>query len=130
HDMDSVDTCRTDLTNHIRSAVSNPADADNPVSTTIDLISLKSSDPASANIVSYMADMFQTVFYRIDMLQATLYRPTLGPWIGPGASALFRNLLDSITLRKGERPTRARLQAAERAAQQLGHFLRDILIIA
>lgn len=71
HDLDSVARCRAELAKQMSSAESNPGDADNPISVTLELQSLRGSENPADQRSAEIIELLYTVIARVDAIGDT-----------------------------------------------------------
>jgi hypothetical protein len=108
HDLDSVARCREELVSQIRSVEKNPSDVDTPISTAIDLQSLRQSENPVERSNAEILSMLQ----ELRAMLADSRPPRVLPGLVEELLMLFSRLRGLLDVPEGEQPDPERFEEA------------------
>lgn len=119
-DLDSVAQCKVDLVGQIRSVEKDPTKVDTPISTAVDLQSLRQSEnpleKSNAKILSMLSDL-RNIVVGLDKNLPRSGRMSNREFTG--VQMAVRDMDRALTLREDEQPTKTRFEEARKALRQL-----------
>ena len=126
-DLDSVAACVDELTRQIRAAEKDPAKVDTPISMALEVQTLRQSDnpleKSAADIISMLQEVRASVAEISDQRSSSLYLRGLEE-----ISLILDRAQHFVTLRPGEKPTKARLDEASKWLDRGFHAVEVIMM--
>jgi len=127
HDLDSVSHCRDELIKQIKSVEKDSSDVDTPISTAIDLQSLRQSgnplEKSSADIIQ----MLQDIRSMVREINVTYRSPSMQPAIFEETMIIINNVSDLLELKKNEKLSRLKIKQAQMILQRLMVMLNNVV---
>lgn len=126
HDLDSVARCREELVKQILSVEEDPTDVDTPISTAVDLQSLRQSENPLAKSSADIISMLQDIRSKIGELSEVSRRPRTHPMMLEELLMFFDRLASVLELPEDKKPTRSQFEEAQvllRRSERMMHML-------
>lgn len=126
HDLDSASCCRDELIKQIQSVEKDSSDVDTPISTAIDLQSLRQSgnplEKSSADIIQ----MLQDIRSKVGEISETYRRPSMHPSMIDEISIIINNILKLLKLKKNEKLSHLKIEEAKMLLWRITVILDDM----
>lgn len=126
HDLDSAFRCRDELIKQIQSVEKDSSDVDTPISTAINLQSLRQSENPLEKSSADIIQMLQDIRSKVGEISETYRRPSMHPAMIDKISIIINNILKLLELKKNEKLSHLKIEEAKMLLWRITVILNDM----